>query len=239
MRHSHDHSTLAPSERTQPAKALQEDGQSGLEQAQETLKVPSISMFYPYWQRAIDMLSGLGGLLVLLILLPVLAPLIYLESPGPIFYSQQRVGYRGRIFAMHKLRSMGVHAEQAGKPVWASASDARVTQVGRFLRATHLDELPQMLNIVRGEMSLIGPRPERPAYVAELEKINPLYRSRFLVKPGLTGWAQVKYGYGSSYHDELTKLQYDLYYIEHQSCSLDLLILIKTIVEVLRHHGDR
>ncbi|MGH2508329.1 MAG: sugar transferase [Ktedonobacteraceae bacterium] len=205
----------------------------------DVLKPAQVSWFYSYWQRALDIFAGLCGLLVLGILLLVLAPLLYLDSPGPIFYSQKRLGHRGRLFSIHKIRSMRTDAEQAGQPIWATATDARVTRMGRFLRATHLDELPQAVNILRGEMSLIGPRPERPEYVVELEKAHPLYRSRLLVKPGLTGWTQVQYGYGSSYQDELIKLQYDLYYIEHQSCSLDIQIILKTIVEVVIHHGDR
>lgn len=197
-----------------------------------------VSFFYPYWHRTMDIIFGLFGLLFLLLILPVLALLIYLDSPGPIFYNQERVGYRGRKYYIHKFRSMRTDAEQAGYPVWATGGDPRVTRVGRFLRGTHLDELPQVVNILRGEMSLIGPRPERPEYVAELEKADPLYRYRLTVKPGLTGWAQVEYGYGSSSQDELIKLQYDLYYIEHRSFALDVLIILKTVVEVL-HRGDK
>ena len=121
--------------------------------------------------------------------------------------------------------------------MWAAKDDARITRVGRFMRAIHLDELPQVFNILRGEMSLIGPRPEREEFASELEKANPLYRYRLAAKPGLTGWTQVNYGYGSTSQEELIKLQYDLYYIEHQSFVLDVLILLKTIVEVLRHRG--
>jgi lipopolysaccharide/colanic/teichoic acid biosynthesis glycosyltransferase len=119
------------------------------------------------------------------------------------------------------------------------ASDQRVTRIGRFMRATHLDELPQVINILRGEMTLIGPRPERPEYVAELAKSNSRYRYRLGVKPGLTGWAQVNYGYGNSYRDDLIKLQYDLHYIENRSIKLDLFILMKTVMEVVRHRGDQ
>jgi len=185
-----------------------------------------------------DLSFGLLGLIVLILILPVLALFIYLDSPGSIFYSQERVGHQGRKFRMHKFRSMGTDAELAGQAVWASKDDARVTRIGRFLRTIHLDELPQVFNILRGEMSLIGPRPEQPAFASELEQINPLYRRRLDVKPGLTGWAQVKYGYGSTNLDELEKLQYDLYYIKHQSFKLDMVILLKTIVEVVQHHGQ-
>jgi lipopolysaccharide/colanic/teichoic acid biosynthesis glycosyltransferase len=196
-----------------------------------------VSFFYACWHRIMDIFFGILGMLLLLLLLPLIALLIYLDSPGPVFYSQERVGYRGQKFYVHKLRSMRTDAEQAGFAVWATRDDPRVTRVGRVLRATHLDELPQVINIFRGEMSMIGPRPERPEYVAVLEKASYLYRSRFNVKPGLTGWAQVEYGYGSSIEDELIKLKYDLYYIEHQSFSLDMQILFKTVGEVVRNHG--
>jgi lipopolysaccharide/colanic/teichoic acid biosynthesis glycosyltransferase len=186
----------------------------------------------------IDAVAGLTGTLVMFLLLPVLAPLIYLDSPGPIFYCQRRVGYKGKIFSMYKFRSMHKDAERAGKAVWMYQGDPRITRVGRFLRVTHLDELPQALNILRGEMSLIGPRPERPEYASDLEKINPLYRHRSSVKPGLTGWTQVMFGYGNSSEDELIKLHYDLYYIEHQSLKLDALIILKTIAEVVLCHGQ-
>ncbi|GAC1305206.1 MAG: hypothetical protein NVSMB27_44020 [Ktedonobacteraceae bacterium] len=221
---------------------------------------------YMCWCKAMDLVFGMCGLVVLGLLLPIVALLISLDSPGPIFYSQERTGYQGRTFRILKFRSMytsskhrkcsdtpcgcqgrghgcqgrgrGCHAggEAAGGG-WTRKDDARVTRVGRVLRATHLDELPQALNIVRGEMSLIGPRPERPDYVTELEKQHPFYCYRLSTRPGLTGWAQVKYGYGSGTEDELVKLQYDLYYIKHRSFWLDVLIILKTIVEVVRCHG--
>lgn len=203
------------------------------------VKLAKAPFLYAIWQKAIDLIFGLCGLIILLILLPFLAICIYLDSPGPIFYHQERVGYRGRNFSMHKFRSMHPNTDSAGSPVWRTGNGSQVTRVGRFLRSTHLDELPQIINILCGEMSLIGPRPERPIYVVELEKADARYRSRFLVKPGLTGWAQVRYGYGESYQDELIKLQYDLYYIEHRSYSLDLRIIGKTFVEVIRSCGDK
>jgi len=196
-----------------------------------------VSPLYPYWHRAMDVSFGLISIVFLFLILPILAFLLYLDSPGPIFYTQERVGYRGRKFTMYKFRSMRTDAEQVGHPVWTTEGDTRVTRIGRFLRATHLDELPQVFNILSGEMSLIGPRPEREEYVAELEQANPLYRYRLTVKPGLTGWAQVKYGYGRTVEEEQIKLHYDLYYIEHQSCALDMRILLKTILEVLLYHG--
>jgi exopolysaccharide biosynthesis polyprenyl glycosylphosphotransferase len=196
-----------------------------------------VSPLYLCWNKAIDLVFGICGLAMLCILLPVLALLIYLDSPGPIFFSQKRAGYRGRTFRMLKFRSMSPGAEQAEGGAWTSKGDARVTRVGRLLRVTHLDELPQVLNIVRGDMSLIGPRPERPEYVSELAKSNAFYSYRLSVSPGLTGWAQVKCGYGSSKRDELVKLQYDLFYIKHRSFLLDILILLKTVREVVLCHG--
>jgi len=167
-------------------------------------------------------------------MLPVLALFIYVDSPGPIFYRQERLGCDGKKFYMFKFRSM---RPDSGNLIWTTRSDPRVTRVGRFMRAMHLDELPQVINILRREMSLIGPRPEQEAYTRALEKINPLYRSRLAIKPGLTGLAQVMYGYGETSQEELIKLQYDLYYIEHRSCLLDIRILLKTIVEVVLRHG--
>ena len=213
---------------------------TGKEQFPGYIGLPSrtnLSLLYLCWRTMMDVTFILCGLLVMLLILPILALLIYLDSPGPIFYHQERVGYRGRKFSMHKFRSMRADAELAGHAVWACEEDRRVTRIGRFMRATHLDELPQVLNILCGEMSLIGPRPEREEYAAELEMANPNYRRRLTVKPGLTGWAQVKYGYGDTSQEELIKLQYDLYYIEHQSFSLDILIILKTILEVALHHG--
>lgn len=193
-----------------------------------------VSPLYLCWNKVVDLAFGICGLAMLCILLPVLALLIYLDSPGPIFFSQERAGYRGRSFRMLKFRSMSMSIEGGA---WTSKGDARVTRVGRLLRATHLDELPQVLNILRGDMRLIGPRPERPEYVAELAKSNPFYSYRLSVKPGLTGWAQVKYGYGIGKQDELVKLQYDLFYIKHRSFLLDALILLKTVIEVVLGHG--
>ncbi len=132
---------------------------------------------------------------------------------------------------------MRTDAESGGQPVWATTDDRRVTRVGRVLRATHMDELPQVFNILRGEMSLIGPRPEREVYASQMEQIEPEYRFRLAVKPGLTGWAQVKFGYGEGDQSELQKLQYDLYYIQHRSCLFDITIILKTLVEVFRFHG--
>jgi len=198
---------------------------------------PRVSLLYLCWHRMLDISFGLLGALLLLLLLPLIAFCIYIDSPGPIFYQQERVGYRGKPFYILKFRSMKPDAEKAGQAVWAARGDTRVTRVGRLLRATHLDELPQVLNILRGEMSLIGPRPERQIFVDQLAKTIPFYCCRLSVRPGLTGWAQVKYPYASSDYDALIKLQYDLYYINHQSFTLDMLIVFKTITEVLLCRG--
>lgn len=206
---------------------------------EEAIQPVSTSFLYLFWQMTANILFGLLGLIVLLALFPFLALFICLDSPGPIFYHQDRVGYRGRTFLMHKFRSMRASTGTGELLLWGSAASRRVTRIGRFLRATHIDELPQVVNILRGEMNLIGPRPEQPVYVAELEKSNPRYRYRSSVKPGLTGWAQVNYGYGHSYEDDLIKLQYDLFYIENRSFKLDLLIIARTVIEVIRHRGDK
>jgi exopolysaccharide biosynthesis polyprenyl glycosylphosphotransferase len=196
------------------------------------------SPFYLGWRKILDVASGLCGLLILCLVLPFVALLIYLDSPGPIFYSQERLGFHGKPFRMLKFRSMRTDAEGNGLAVWATAYDPRVTRIGRFLRTTHLDEFPQLLNILRGEMSLIGPRPERAAFITELEKTIPFYGYRLAAKPGLTGWAQVKYRYGRTDNDALIKLQYDLYYIKRQSFMLDIFILLKTVIEVLSLRGS-
>lgn len=196
-----------------------------------------VSPFYSCWQKGVDITFGFIGTVILLLILPVLALLIYLDSPGPIFYSQLRLGLHHKSFRIYKFRSMRTDAESGGGEIWASKVDARVTRVGRLLRATHMDELPQVFNILRGEMSLIGPRPEREAFATAMETIEPSYRYRVAVKPGLTGWAQVMYGYGSADQSELQKLQYDLYYIRHRSCLLDITIILKTVVEVVFCHG--
>jgi sugar transferase (PEP-CTERM system associated) len=162
---------------------------------------------------------------------------IWLESGGPVLYRQERVGENGRAFTLFKFRSMRTDAEKGGTPIWATDGDTRVTRVGLFIRATRLDELPQLWNVVRGDMSFVGPRPERPYFVAELAKEIPFYQQRHAVKPGLTGWAQVKYRYGSSLEDAMEKLRYDLYYIKHLSVSFDLTIVFDTVKVVLFRKG--
>jgi lipopolysaccharide/colanic/teichoic acid biosynthesis glycosyltransferase len=196
-----------------------------------------VSLLYSCWHVALDVVFGLLGSAIVLLILPFMALLIYLDSPGPIFYSQERLGFRGKPFRMYKFRSMRTDAESGGQAIWATACDKRVTRVGKALRATHMDELPQVFNILRGDMSLVGPRPEREVFAAKIAAKNPIYHSRLAVKPGLTGWAQVKFGYGEGDHSEMKKLQFDLYYIQHRSCRLDISIILNTLVEVFRFHG--
>jgi exopolysaccharide biosynthesis polyprenyl glycosylphosphotransferase len=195
------------------------------------------NLFYRATKRLVDIIVSIVGLMATAPLLPLVAAMIATDSPGPIFYRQRRVGQAGKEFELIKLRSMVDDAEKDGVARWAEVYDARVTRVGRFLRQTRLDEIPQLLNVLRGEMSLIGPRPERPEFVAELQQEIPFYRTRLTVKPGLTGWAQVNYDYGRSAVDALEKLRYDLYYIKHQSLHLDLVILLKTITTILMFKG--
>jgi lipopolysaccharide/colanic/teichoic acid biosynthesis glycosyltransferase len=164
---------------------------------------------------------------------------IKLESPGPLLYRQARLGQNGCVFILNKFRSMRPDAEKDTGPVWSAQQDPRITRVGSFLRRTRLDELPQLYNVLVGHMSFIGPRPERPEFVAELQKQIPYYIERLAVKPGLTGWAQVKYQYGSSVEDAVEKLQYDLYYIKNLSLFLDLLIVLNTVQVVLFARGGR
>ncbi len=187
-------------------------------------------------KRALDVVLAGLGVLCLAVLLPIVALAIRLDSPGPIFYVQPRVGIGGRVFRTFKFRSMVAEAEPDGA-VWARRGDPRVTRVGRVLRATHVDEFPQLLNVLRGEMSAVGPRPERPEFVEKLAAELPLYRLRHVVKPGMAGWGLVQQGYAGSEQDVLVRLQYDLYYIKHQSLALDLVILLKTIAHALAFRG--
>ncbi len=180
--------------------------------------------------------------LLLLVALPVIiltAMLIRLEGGGPIFYRQERVGQGGRVFEILKFRSMRHDAELDGKPKWAISNDDRITRIGRFIRRTRIDELPQVINVLRGEMSFVGPRPERPFFVRQLVQEIPFYAARHSVKPGITGWAQVRYPYGASLQDASQKLQYDLYYVKNHTLFLDLLILVETVEVVLWGKGAR
>ncbi|MEZ4711212.1 MAG: sugar transferase [Caldilineaceae bacterium] len=188
-------------------------------------------------KRALDLCIAISALPALLIIMPLVALAIRLDSPGAIFYRQIRAGRGNTPFTIFKFRTMRPDAEAAGKPKWAQANDPRITRVGRLLRKTRLDELPQVLNILRGDMSFVGPRPERPEFVAELEQTIPLYRTRLLVKPGLTGWAQIHYGYGNTEEDALRKLQFDFYYVRHWSLWRDIYILFQTIAVVIQCKG--
>lgn len=184
---------------------------------------------------------GLGviGLILSLPIALLTAVLIKLESKGAIFYKQERVGKNGKIIKVIKFRSMRTDAEKDGVPIWATADDDRTTRVGKIIRKIRVDEIPQFWNIIKGEMSFVGPRPERPHFVAQLAEEIPFYEHRHLVAPGLTGWAQIKYPYGASVADARQKLQYDLYYIKNQSLALDLVIVFETVKTVLFSKGGR
>ncbi|MFQ5489389.1 MAG: sugar transferase [Phycisphaerae bacterium] len=184
-------------------------------------------------KRAVDVVASAIGLILTLPLWPVIALAIKLGDGGPVFYSQDRTGQNGEVFRLYKLRTMKVNAETHG-PVWATRNDPRVTTVGRFLRRTRLDELPQLYNVFRGQMSLVGPRPERPDIVQELCPKIPYYSERHLVKPGITGWAQIGFRYGNTVADAKRKLQFDLYYLKHMSFELDAVILFRTLGVFLR-----
>jgi len=164
---------------------------------------------------------------------------VYLDSDGPILYCQERVGEHGNVFTVYKFRSMQVDAEKEGTPLWARSGDERVTRVGRIIRTTRLDELPQLWNVLRGDMSFVGPRPERPFFVEQLAQEIPFYQQRHSIKPGITGWAQVKYQYGSSIEDAMEKLRYDLYYVKHLSLALDLSIVFDTVKVIMFGKGAK
>jgi len=189
-------------------------------------------------RRGAEIGLSLFGLLLTLPLLVLAAVAIKLDSPGPVLYRQERVGLGGRSFVLLKLRSMRTDAEVNG-PAWASLGDARVTRVGAFLRKTRIDELPQLLNVLRGEMGFVGPRPERPHFVAKLNAEIPFYADRHQVKPGITGWAQVSMAYGASVEDAREKLSYDLYYVKNRSLFLDALIILSTVRVILFQEGAR
>jgi sugar transferase (PEP-CTERM system associated) len=188
-------------------------------------------------KRSIDIVAASILLVLSAPILLVFAALVRLTSPGPALYRQERVGLQGRLFTVAKLRSMRADAEAESGAVWSKPGDARVTPLGRFMRRTRLDELPQMWNVIRGDMSLVGPRPERPQFVDELAKQIPFYGQRHVVKPGITGWAQVRYTYGASVEDAMEKLQYDLFYIKNFTISLDLFIIFETLKTVVLRKG--
>ena len=190
-------------------------------------------------KRGLDLLLCTLGLALTAPLFVLLPLLIKLTSPGPVFYRQERAGLNGRPFLMLKFRSMTEHAEDPGNPVWAEENDSRVTGLGRFMRKVRLDELPQMLNVLWGEMSFVGPRPERPEFVKSLREIIPYYPLRLVTKPGITGWAQIMFRYGATVQDTAEKLRYDLYYIKRMSLALDVRIVFGTIWTVMFQSGAR
>jgi exopolysaccharide biosynthesis polyprenyl glycosylphosphotransferase len=187
-------------------------------------------------QRLASTIIALVGLLLFLPFFPFVALAIKLSSKGPIFFSQTRVGLENETFMVHKFRTMAVDAEAKGAR-WATKDDPRVTRLGGFLRKTRIDEIPQLWNVLRGEMSFVGPRPERPEFTSWLAEEIPFYNLRHMVRPGLTGWAQVRYGYGATLAEAREKLAYDLYYLKHKSMGLDLLIMFETIKTIVRRRG--
>jgi sugar transferase (PEP-CTERM system associated) len=194
-----------------------------------------------YSERAFDLLASVALLLVAapFMLFTMLAIKLEDGLSAPILYGQPRVGYGGKVFRVLKFRSMRVDAEKDGKARWAQANDDRITRVGRFIRKTRIDELPQLLNVLRGHMSFVGPRPERPEFVKQLSETIPYYEERHAVKPGITGWAQLCYPYGASEQDAIEKLQYDLYYVKNHGLLFDVLILLQTVEVILLGKGAR
>lgn len=190
-------------------------------------------------KRIIDLTVSVMGLIAASPIMIITALLIKLESKGPVIFSQIRVGEHGKLFKIFKFRSMRQDAEDDTGPIWAKEDDDRVTFMGKIIRQLRIDELPQLINVIRGDMSFVGPRPERPYFVERLKKEIPYYEIRHVVKPGVTGWAQVRYQYGASVQDALEKLQYDIYYIKNMSPPLDLLIILKTIKVVVGRIGSR
>ena len=198
-----------------------------------------VSRWTRFKKRAFDLVLASVGFVLAAPFTLLTALAVYLDSDGPILYSQERVGQHGKVFTVYKFRSMQVDAEKEGTPVWATSDDDRVTRVGRIIRMTRLDELPQLWNVLRGDMSFVGPRPERPFFVDQLAQEIPFYQQRHSIKPGITGWAQVKYQYGSSIEDAMEKLRYDLYYIKHLSLALDLSIVFDTVKVIVFGKGAK
>ena len=190
-------------------------------------------------KRALDLILSILLLVLCLPVIAITAILIKIDSKGPAIFSQDRVGKKGKIYRIHKFRSMVDDAEKESGPVWAQNDDERITRVGRFIRKWRIDELPQLWNVLKGDMSFVGPRPERKYFVNKLEEIIPYYSVRFTVKPGITGWAQVCYGYGASVEDAIEKLNYDLFYIKNMTTLIDLMIVLRTIKIVLFGTGAR
>ncbi len=195
------------------------------------------NQLYKFFLRTFDILFSIFGLIFMLLILPLIFLGNLIGNKGKLFYTQERIGRNSTLFTIYKFRTMVANAEDK-RAQWATENDSRITIFGKFLRRTRLDEIPQFLNVLKGEMSIIGPRPERPFFVAELSRSIPFYETRHIIKPGLTGWAQVNTRYGGSVEESLVKLQYDLYYIKHRSPFLDLNIILKTLSTVLYYRGQ-
>jgi lipopolysaccharide/colanic/teichoic acid biosynthesis glycosyltransferase len=192
---------------------------------------------YLFAIKSLEIVISVLGLFVGLLFIPFLLIGNLIGNKGTLFYKQDRIGLNGKPFEIYKFRTMVLNAETNGA-VFSTLKDTRVTTFGKFLRKTRIDEIPQFINILKGDMAVIGPRPERPIFVKEIAEMMPFYETRHVIKPGLTGWAQVNYSYGESFEDSLIKLQYDLYYIKHRTVFLDLNIIIKTISTVLFYRGQ-
>jgi len=192
---------------------------------------------YAAVKRGLDIVAGLLGVTVVAVIVPILWVLMRFDDKGPLFYRQERIGRGGKPFRILKFRSMRVDAESGG-PRWAAQSDDRITRVGRVLRRTRIDEFPQFWNVLRGEMTLVGPRPERAQFIATLIQAIPFYERRHYMRPGITGWATVRFGYGDSVSDKWHSHEYDLYYLKHRSARLDAEILLRTCVVMLMRRGQ-
>lgn len=196
-----------------------------------------VSGFYEFGKRLVDIGGGLLGVAVFLLMLPFVALAIVLDSGRPIIYAQTRYGRGAQPYRILKFRTMRQDAEPDGRPQWAKEDDERATRIGRILRRTHIDEWPQFINVLKGDMSLVGPRAERPELVELFEKHVPFYRARLLVKPGITGWAQINFGYASTIEETITKLEFDLYYIKHRNMIMDILILLRSPATMISFRG--
>ena len=201
------------------------------------LQHASTGVIFPLFKRTVDVTLSVVGLVCLSLLLPFVTIAIRLDSKGAVFYGQDRFGKGGRIFRAYKFRSMTDEPRNSQLPLWTEPSDPRITRVGKVLRATHIDELPQFFNILKGDMSAVGPRPERLELALQFEKEIPFYRLRHSVRPGMAGWALIKQGNTSSMQDAWTKLEYDLYYIKRQSVWIDVIIMLKTFVDAFTFRG--
>jgi sugar transferase (PEP-CTERM system associated) len=190
-------------------------------------------------KRLVDVIISIIGIILMLPFFPIIMLLVKLNAPGPLFYRQVRVGHMGRHFCLYKFRTMPIDAETTTGAVWAQENDPRIRPIGRFLRKSRLDELPQLFNVLVGNMSFVGPRPERPEFVNKLEELIPFYGKRHFLKPGITGWAQIKHPYGASTEESYEKLRYDLYYFKNMNPVLDSIIFLKTIKVVLSQIGGR